>query len=83
MIANVLNRRVTLVARPVGAPKKSDFQLVEEPIPRLGTNQVLLRTIYLSLDPYMRGRMNAVASYAPYVEMRYFPRLRALLENCL
>ena len=62
-------RRVILSARPQGAPRDSDFQLLEEPGPQPGSGQMLLRTIYLSLDPYMRGRMNAVASYAPFVEI--------------
>lgn len=64
-----VNRRITLAARPVGEPKDSDFELVEEAVPELTEDAMLLRTIYLSLDPYMRGRMNAVASYAPYVEL--------------
>jgi len=68
-MTNLTNRRITLAARPVGAPKDSDFKLIEEPVAEAGPNQVLLRTVYLSLDPYMRGRMNAVASYAPYVEI--------------
>ena len=68
-MSNLTNRRIVLAARPVGAPKDSDFKLVEEPVAELGANQALLRTIYLSLDPYMRGRMNAVASYAPCVEI--------------
>ncbi|MBI3826904.1 MAG: NADP-dependent oxidoreductase [Candidatus Rokubacteria bacterium] len=66
MIARV-NRQVVLKSRPVGAPKPSDFELVERPLPPLGDGQVLCRTIYLSLDPYMRGRMNDVQSYAPSV----------------
>ena len=68
-MTNLTNRRIVLAARPVGAPKDSDFKLVEEPVGEVGPNQVLLHTIYLSIDPYMRGRMNAVASYAPYVEI--------------
>ena len=68
-MTNLTNRRITLAARPVGAPKDSDFKLIEEPVAEVGPNQVLLHTIYLSLDPYMRGRMNAVDSYAPYVEI--------------
>jgi len=59
-----VNRRITLAARPQGAPKKSDFQLVEGAIPTPGNNELLLQSIYLSLDPYMRGRMNDTKSYA-------------------
>lgn len=63
------HRRITLAARPVGAPKLSDFTLVEAALPAPGPGELLLRTIYLSLDPYMRGRMNAVKSYSPFVEI--------------
>ncbi len=54
-----LNRAWTLAARPHGAPKPSDFVLTETPIPEPGPGQVLIATHYHSLDPYMRGRMNA------------------------
>src|ERR1700738_1808913 len=56
--------RVVLVSRPVGEPKPSDFRLEDHPIPTPGEGQVLLRTIWLSLDPYMRGRMSDGPSYA-------------------
>ena len=64
-----LNRQILLVARPVGEPKESDFDLVEKAIPVPGPNEVLCRTIYLSLDPYMRGRMNDVKTYAEPVPL--------------
>ncbi len=63
------NRQVLLAARPVGEPKTSDFNLVKTDIPAPGDGDVLCRTIYLSLDPYMRGRMNATKSYADPVEI--------------
>jgi NADPH-dependent curcumin reductase len=63
------NRQVRLKRRPVGEPKPDDFELAEAPIPSPGDGQVLSRTIYLSLDPYMRGRMNEARSYAPSVEL--------------
>ena len=63
------NRRIVLAARPKGDPKDTDFRLEEAEIPKPGEGQVLLRTLYLSLDPYMRGRMNAGPSYAPPVEV--------------
>jgi len=63
------NRRIVLAARPQGEPKDSDFRLEEVDIPSPGDNQVLLRNLYLSLDPYMRGRMNAGPSYAAPVEL--------------
>ncbi len=59
-----INRQVTLAARPVGMPKESDFALAEEPVPEPGPGQALVRVLYLSLDPYMRGRMSAAKSYA-------------------
>jgi hypothetical protein len=57
-------RRVVLVSRPVGDPKTSDFRIEDYQLPTLGESQVLLRTIWLSLDPYMRGRMSDAPSYA-------------------
>ena len=63
------NRRIVLAARPNGEPRDKDFRLEVVDRPSPGENQVLLRTIYLSLDPYMRGRMNAGPSYAPPVEV--------------
>ena len=63
------NRQILLAARPVGEPKTSDFNLVETDIPVPGDGDVLCRTIFLSLDPYMRGRMNATKSYADPVEI--------------
>jgi NADPH-dependent curcumin reductase CurA len=57
-------RRVVLVSRPNGEPKASDFRVEEYALPAPGQGQVLLRTIWLSLDPYMRGRMSEGPSYA-------------------
>ena len=57
-------KRVVLVSRPVGEPKASDFRVEDHAIPTPGPGQVLLRTIWLSLDPYMRGRMSDGPSYA-------------------
>ena len=61
---SAMNRQVTLAARPIGTPKASDFKLVESEVPVPGPGQVLIQTLYLSVDPYMRGRMNDRASYA-------------------
>ena len=63
------NRRIVLASRPVGAPNEDDFRLeaVSKPSPKEG--EVLLHTEYLSLDPYMRGRMSDAASYANPVEV--------------
>ena len=57
-------KRVVLASRPVGEPKPSDFRIEEYAAPAPGEGQVLLRTIWLSLDPYMRGRMSDGPSYA-------------------
>ncbi len=59
-----INRRIVLASRPQGRPSAADFRLEEAPVPEPGPDQVLCRTIYLSLDPYMRGRMSDAASYA-------------------
>jgi NADPH-dependent curcumin reductase CurA len=57
-------RRIVLASRPVGEPKPADFRLEEYPVPQPGPGEVLLRTKWLSLDPYMRGRMSDAPSYA-------------------
>ena len=64
-----VNRRILLAARPVGEPKDTDFRLVEEPVPAPGPGQLLVRTLWLSLDPYMRSRMSDAKSYAAPVEI--------------
>lgn len=64
-----INRRIVLASRPVGAPTAENFRLEEIVKPRPKEGEVLLRTIYLSLDPYMRGRMNEGPSYAPPVAL--------------
>lgn len=63
------NRSVVLASRPDGAPSPANFRLEQSAIPLPGEGEVLLRTVYLSLDPYMRGRMNDAPSYAPHVEL--------------
>ncbi|MDP3893227.1 MAG: NADP-dependent oxidoreductase, partial [Nocardioides sp.] len=61
--------QVRLAAYPVGEPQDSDFEIVEAELPALEDGQVLLRTVYLSLDPYMRGRMSTAKSYAAPLEI--------------
>ncbi len=61
---SLTNRKFTLAARPVGMPKPSDFKLVEEPVKTPGDGEMVVRSLYISVDPYMRGRMNDVKSYA-------------------
>ena len=63
-----VNRQIVLRNRPVGMPKPSDFDLVESPLPTPKDGEVLTRTVYLSLDPYMRGRISGARSYAQSVE---------------
>lgn len=62
--SNSINRQILLTSRPVGAPTPANFQLVETPIPQPGPGQMLLRAKWMSLDPYMRGRMSDAKSYA-------------------
>ena len=64
-----MNRRILLEARPVGLPKVTDFRLEKVPLPRPGADEFLVRTLYLSIDPYMRGRIDDKPSYAPPVPL--------------
>ncbi len=64
-----INRQFVLAARPTGFPKESDFNLVESPVPSPQAGEFLVRAHYLSVDPYMRGRMNDVKSYAKPVQI--------------
>ncbi|MCC6778609.1 MAG: NADP-dependent oxidoreductase [Hyphomicrobiales bacterium] len=63
-MTTAINRRILLVRRPDGAPTTDCFALEEAPLPAPGEGEVLVRQLYLSLDPYMRGRMSAAKSYA-------------------
>ena len=63
------NKQILLAARPVGFPKDSDFKFVESPVPKPENGQILVRSIFVSVDPYMRGRMDDVKSYAPSVQI--------------
>ena len=68
-MSNKINRQIILAKRPSGKPQPADFSLVDASVPVPKEGQVLCKTIFLSLDPYMRGRMNAGKSYAPPVEI--------------
>jgi NADPH-dependent curcumin reductase len=68
-VTTTTNRRVLLKSRPVGEPKPTDFEVADAPMPKPGDGEILVRTIWLSLDPYMRGRMNDVKSYSTPVEL--------------
>jgi NADPH-dependent curcumin reductase CurA len=63
------NRRVTLAARPVGFPKDSDFALDEVEVAEPGPGEVLVRSLWVSVDPYQRGRMSEARSYAKSLEL--------------
>jgi NADPH-dependent curcumin reductase len=65
MNAQIQNHRIVFASWPQGSPVPADFRMVAEPAPTPKTGEVLLRTLYLSLDPYMRGRMTNAPSYAP------------------
>jgi NADPH-dependent curcumin reductase len=64
-----MNRQIVLKSRPEAMPGLDNFALIESPVPERGEGEVLIRTLYLSLDPYMRGRMSAAKSYAKPVEV--------------
>jgi NADPH-dependent curcumin reductase len=64
-----VNRQIVLASRPNGEPTLDNFKPVENPIPEPGKDEMLLRTVYLSLDPYMRGRMDDGPSYAAPVQL--------------
>jgi NADPH-dependent curcumin reductase CurA len=68
-MSSTLSRSIVLARRPHGAPVPADFRLEEHAIPAIGRGEVLLRALYLSLDPYMRGRMSDAPSYAAPVEV--------------
>src|SRR5882672_11073888 len=68
-MATTMNKQVLMANRPTGWVKESDFRIVEQPLPSAGDGEVLVRNLFLSLDPYMRGRMNASKSYAAGVEL--------------
>lgn len=63
------NRQILVAARPEGMPKESDFKLAESPMPKPAEGQALVQNVYLSVDPYMRGRLTGVRSYADPVNI--------------
>ena len=64
-----VNHQFRLAARPVGMPKRTDWSYTEEPVRQPGDNEVLVKILYLSLDPAMRGWLNDVRSYVPPVQI--------------
>src|SRR3989449_5541913 len=63
------NRRVVLASRPQGALSEDNFRIESAPLPRCGDGEVLVKNEWLSLDPYMRGRMSDAKSYAKSTEI--------------
>ncbi|MCC2956141.1 NADP-dependent oxidoreductase [Massilia sp. IC2-477] len=68
-MTQAMNQRVLLASRPEGLPRLENFRIVDEPVPVPLEGQLLLEVLYLSLDPYMRGRMDDAKSYAKPVEI--------------
>ena len=68
-MASRINRQVTLKSRPAGIPQASDFEIVETPVPALAPGQVLVRNVYLTAEPAMRGWVSAVANYSEPVPL--------------
>ena len=64
-MTNKISREIRLKNRPVGLPSESDFELAEVTLPEVGDNELLVQNIYMSVDPYMRGRMVDRKSYLP------------------
>ncbi|MEM7257901.1 MAG: zinc-binding dehydrogenase, partial [Pseudomonadota bacterium] len=67
--SDTINRQVVLAQRPNGLPDENTLQLQQSPVPDAQGGEMLLRSVYLSLDPYMRGRMNDAKSYATPVQI--------------
>jgi len=63
------NTRIVLASRPDGRPEAANFRIEKQPIPTPSEGEVLLKVLYLSIDPYMRGRMDDRKSYAPPVAL--------------
>ena len=72
------NHRFTLAARPVGLPKRTDWKYAAEPVPDLADGELLIKILYLSLDPAMRGWMNEGKSYVPAIKIGEVMRALAL-----
>jgi NADPH-dependent curcumin reductase len=73
-------KRIVLASRPVGEPQAGNFRMEEFAVPSPGAGEVVLRSLWLSLDPYMRGRMSDAPSYAAPVQIGQVMEGRALSE---
>ena len=67
---HTISREIRLKNRPAGMPKETDFELAEVALPEPAEGEILVQNIYMSVDPYMRGRMNDRKSYTPPVSAR-------------
>lgn len=65
-----MNNTIILNSRPVGKPQLSDFKFIEEEMPAITTGEILLKTKFISVDPYLRGRMSDAKSYIPPFELQ-------------
>ncbi|WHF52479.1 NADP-dependent oxidoreductase [Chryseobacterium gotjawalense] len=65
-----MNKTITLNSRPVGKPQLSDFKFVDEEMPVIKEGEILLKTKFVSVDPYLRGRMSDAPSYVPPFELQ-------------
>ena len=65
-----MNKTIILNNRPVGKPQLSDFKLMQDEIPTINEGEVLLKTKFVSVDPYLRGRMSDAKSYVPPFELK-------------
>src|ERR1700677_4113648 len=72
------NQQFRLAARPIGLPKPSDWKFSSEPVRELADGEILVKTLYLSLDPAMRGWMNEGKSYVPAIKIGEVMRALAL-----
>ena len=68
-VTSTLNRQFVLASRPSGLPEEANFKMIETPVPDLQDGEFLARAMYLSVDPYMRGRISQAKSYAAGVEI--------------
>src|ERR1700738_262874 len=69
MMGRMQNKRIVLASRPTGMPSLENFRIEESEVPQPKEGEVLVRTLYLSVDPYMRSRMNEGKSYVPPFEI--------------
>ena len=80
-ITALKNHQVRLASRPVGLPTRTNWSFTEEPVAEPGPGGVLVKTLYLSLDPAMRGWMNEGKSYIPPVEINAVMRAGGVAKS--